>query len=156
MRRTEMKPIVVEKKLTLLTYMWIGFLNLCCGESKNTKLITLQKKLRVVDTLQDFNYILKKINELDVLKKVLLNENQVMCFEYLVKPYRNGEDPVLERQFIGIYKTDERNREALAEYFAGLRVGGSMSEIDYALYNCLTEDVKSHVIKKIEKSIING
>jgi hypothetical protein len=149
-------PPVKETKLSLLTYSMAHLLNAFgIREHDNPGLNNLRKKLKVVDTLQDVGYVLKKLNEIDVLKKILLKENQILCFDHLNKPFTTEVDPMLERYFPGVYGSEIKNRELLVDYFASVKLGNSMNEVDFLLYEHLTNDVKENIKKKVEFNIVN-
>jgi hypothetical protein len=54
--------------------------------AKGKRLEQIRNKILVSDKVRDFNYILDKMTEVDVLKDILLNEHQSLCLSYLQKP----------------------------------------------------------------------
>jgi hypothetical protein len=90
---------------------------------------------------------LKKFNEIDVIKRVLFNDNQKLCFEYLSRPFTEGES--VERHFTEIYDRDSKLRNILVDYFAELNARKGMSDYDEILFDCLSADVKQEIQKKV-------
>jgi hypothetical protein len=84
--KNEQKP---TSKITIGKYTKALILNsFNCKSSKkgDNDLDILRKKLKAVDKLQDYDMVLKKVNEIEVMKKMLFTDTQLLCFEFMEKP----------------------------------------------------------------------
>ncbi|CAD8071708.1 unnamed protein product [Paramecium primaurelia] len=75
----------ISKKLKMKWIDYIYFIN-CFVNSKNYKSIQIQYSFQKIIKQMDILYILKKLQEIDKLKMILLTEPQIKIFDYLQKP----------------------------------------------------------------------
>jgi hypothetical protein len=141
------KTIFIKPKFTFLTYVKAAVLNSCeCREKEGNSVISkLRRKLKVIDNYQDFTFVLKKLNELDVFKKLILSEEQLLCFDFLEKPYVYGEEERIAKHFPNLFKKVDRNKKAVIDYFINLRRSNSMTTVDENLLNLLSQDLKKAI-----------
>ena len=86
---------------------------------KGEKMEVLRNKLVVADRIRDFNYIAEKMNELDVIKGMMLNEHQSLCLKFLKKPsYVEVSD--ISKTFSTMANSNEENIEIVCNYFIRL------------------------------------
>lgn len=120
--------------------------------TKKENINSLKAKLFVVDRLRDFDYILNSLNELEIIKNLLLNENQILCLEYLKKPtvndYLSYSGSSL-KSYPHFFNFDEENKEILCNYFLNLLKEDPLTGYDEFLFMRLDDDIK----KKIERKL---
>lgn len=80
------------------------------------KLEKIRTKLQVSDRIRDFNVILNKMNEIDALKSMLLNDHQALCLNYLQKPKDVELNEPLNK-FSFLINTEEENQNYTWEDF---------------------------------------
>jgi hypothetical protein len=131
----------------------LNFFNCTENKNKDNPLNLLRKKLKVVNTFQDYSYILKKLNEFDILKNVLLNDKQLLCFDYLAKPYSSETDPCLSRSFSALFNSEMINKENLVNYYVEILTDEPLEGINEKLFQYLSDDVKKEILMKLNKNI---
>jgi hypothetical protein len=113
--------------------------------SEEKKIQFIRKRLLMIDRLRDFNFLLKKTNEIDVLKKCLLKDSQILCFEFLDKPqYLNSDNLLYKSLFIPI----EDRRKELIEQFA-LEYHMNKNHINNTLFCLLDDSIKQDIEKTL-------
>lgn len=120
---------------------------------KNTlqglKMEKIRAKLQVSDRIRDFNFILNKMNELDALKDMLLNEHQALCLSYLKKP----NDVEMEEQlhkFSFLLNSEDENKTMIEEYFVKLFMDDVLKEnYDQFLFRRLDDKIKKKIISRL-------
>ncbi|CAD8073451.1 unnamed protein product [Paramecium sonneborni] len=75
----------ISKKLKMKWTDYFYFIN-CFVKSKNYKSLQIQYSFNKIIKQMDILYILKKLQEIDKLKMILLTESQIKIFDYLQKP----------------------------------------------------------------------
>ncbi|CAD8108683.1 unnamed protein product [Paramecium primaurelia] len=75
----------IQKKLKMKWTDYFYFIN-CFVNSKNYKSLQIQYSFQKIIKQMDILYILKKLQEIDKLKMILLTESQIKVFDYLQKP----------------------------------------------------------------------
>ncbi|CAD8116050.1 unnamed protein product [Paramecium sonneborni] len=75
----------ISKKLKMRWTDYLYFIN-CFVNSKNYKSLQIQYSFKKIIKQMDVLYILKKLQEIDKLKMILLTESQIKIFDYLQKP----------------------------------------------------------------------
>ncbi|CAD8108698.1 unnamed protein product [Paramecium sonneborni] len=75
----------ISKKLKMKWTDYLYFIN-CFSNSKNYKGFQIQYSFNKIIKQMDILYILKKLQEIDKLKMILLTESQIKIFDYLQKP----------------------------------------------------------------------
>jgi hypothetical protein len=147
------KKVLSGNGISLFSYAKAALLNMmdcCCfkDRDKGRKLNT-RKKLKIIEVFQDYTFVLKKINEIDVLKNSLLNDKQTICFDFLNKPLNINEDYNVVKYLPEIYNIDiAKTRELLIEYFVDLRTRKDMSFLDEQLFNNIREELKDEINKR--------
>jgi hypothetical protein len=121
------------------------------GRRVETSMGLLRKKLKVVNTFQDYSYILRKLNEFEVLKKVVLNEKQMLCFDFLAKPYSSDADPLLSQNFSSLFNSEQINKESLINYYVKVLTEEPLGGYDEKMFKYLKDEVKEDIMKKINK-----
>jgi hypothetical protein len=68
-----LNKVVSGNGISLLSYAKAALLNMmdcCCFKDRDKgKKLNTRKKLKIIEAFQDYTFVLKKINEIDVLKK---------------------------------------------------------------------------------------
>jgi hypothetical protein len=126
----------------------LNFFNCKENKEKDSQMNLLRKKLQVVNTFQDYSYVLKKLNEIEILKKVILDENHLCCFDYISKPFYSDTDPQLSQNFPELYNSAQINKENLINYFIGLLSGEALVGYDEKMFKCLNDQMKEEIMVK--------
>jgi hypothetical protein len=95
--------------------------------------------------------VLKKLNEFEVIKKVLLTERQLLCFDYLAKPYTSDADPLLSQNFSALFNTEQINRENLMSHYVKVLTEEPLEGYDEKIFKYLNDDMKNEILKRITK-----
>jgi hypothetical protein len=143
-----------SKKVSICTYTWaimLNWFNCKFNKSKDNSTNVLRKKLSVVNTFQDYTYLLRKINELEILKKVVLNERQLLCFDYLAKPYNSEIDLSLTQSFSVLFNSEQINKENIINYFSRVLNEFPLGEYDEKMFKYLNDEMKEEILKKVNK-----
>ena len=115
---------------------------------KGEKMEILRNKLVVADRIRDFNYIAEKMNELDVLKGMILNEHQSLCLKFLKKPsYVEVSD--ISKTFSTLANSNEENVEIISNYFIRLLNEDPLSGYDEFLFKNLDNRVRERIFLKL-------
>jgi hypothetical protein len=134
------------KKINIFTYTKALIMNLLNLKYKPDKRINnLRDILKEVDNLQDYDMILKKLNELEIMKKVIFNKEQLLCFEFLEKPH------ILQQQNSSISNKDIRMRENLISYFS-LLSEDELKGYNETFFNFLEHNLKIDIMSKNKQS----
>ncbi len=75
-----------KKEMRFCTYVKLNFFNsLNINKRVNNKSIIniFRNKLLYLDKIKDYRIVLKSINEVNLLKKLIFDENQLACFNYV-------------------------------------------------------------------------
>ncbi|CAD8130927.1 unnamed protein product [Paramecium sonneborni] len=75
----------ISKKLKMKWTDYLYFIN-CFVNSKNYKSLQIQYSFKKIIKQMDILFILKKLQEIDKLKMILLTESQIKIFDYVQKP----------------------------------------------------------------------
>lgn len=124
-------------------------LNNLSNLSKLSKLQTIKNKIIVSDLMRDYNYILKKVIEIDTLKKFILNDSQALCLNYLQKPNDVFSEHGLYN-FSTLINSDEKNISEIKNYFTKLLEEGDLEGNDKILFDGLNCDIRANLMKKKE------
>ena len=112
----------------------------------------LRNKLVVADRIRDFNYIAEKMNELDVMKGMMLNEHQSLCLKFLKKPsYVEVND--ISKTFSTMAKSNEENIEIVCNYFIRLLNEDPLSGYDEFLFKNLDGTIRDKILIKLSNAI---
>lgn len=145
----------IKKKENFFSLSKFGFIKLLF-KNKSWKLNNKEKLflkgeeqiLKEMDLLQ----ILKKLQDIEKLKKILLNDDQLYFFNLLSKPLIKLQEPYKEKHRMSDNLKNVLEKEKLVEIYKGLKSKANLSEIDKRIIHLLDEDVKSF-IKNEEYSI---
>ncbi|CAD8086217.1 unnamed protein product [Paramecium sonneborni] len=75
----------ISKKLKMKWTDYLYFIS-CFVNSKNYKSLQIEYSVKKIIKQMDILYIMKKLQEIDKLKMILLTESQIKVFDYLQKP----------------------------------------------------------------------
>jgi hypothetical protein len=150
-KKQEKVEIKNSEKIGFCSYsraLILNFFN--CKENKKneSQMNLLRKKLKIVNTFQDYSYILKKLNEFEILKKVILNDKQFLCFDYLAKPYTSEIDPQLSQSFSVLFNSEQINKENLINYFIKALSDEPIGGYDEKIFKYLNDVIKEDVMIK--------
>lgn len=87
-----------EKIISLTVYEYFKFIMQCCYGTFSKKLRLIKYAHKQISNRTDILYILNKLSEIDKLKLLFLDDNQLKLFEYMHKPLisnkllENGEE----------------------------------------------------------------
>ena len=104
----------------------------------------------------DFIEILKKLQDIEKMKKILLNSNQQLLFNFLMKPlvYLNTLDPKRLRKarlkysiHLGskVFENDEEELKRAIDDFERLAEQGVLSEVDKRIMNIIDRESSKFV-----------
>ena len=118
------------------------------SESFITRRILIRNKIIVSDKIRDFNYILEKMTEVDVMKNLMMNEYQALCLNYLQKPrdLPTSENP---QRFSTIVNSEETNISQIQSYFLRLLNEDALVGHDEYLFRGLDESIKEMIFSKL-------
>ena len=116
--------------------------------AKGKRLEQIRNKILVSDKVRDFNYILDKMTEVDVLKDILLNEHQSLCLSYLKKPrdIDLGDTP---HRFSSLVTGEEVNRDIIQRYFTKILNQEALVGNDEILFRRLDDKLREKVMWRI-------
>jgi hypothetical protein len=155
-KRPSLMDNLTSKKITFCTYSQASLLNwFNCKVSKrkDEPITLLRRKLKVVNTFQDYSYILRKLNEFETLKKVLFNDKQLLCFDYLAKPYSSEIDPSLSQSFSTLFNSEQINKENLINYYIKVMNEEPLGGYDEKIFRYLNDEIKEEIMRKINKVV---
>ena len=118
------------------------------GRNKSTeekKIQFIRKRLLMIDRLRDFNFLLKKTSEIDVLKKCLFKDSQILCFKFLDKPQCLNSDNLLYKS---LFIPQEDRRKELIEQFS-LEYHLNKNHINNTLFSLLEDTIRHDIEKTI-------
>ena len=96
--------------------------------------------------------ILQKLNELEVMKKMLFTDTQLLCFEFLEKPNCiSNDENAISRSMSLLVTQEDKKRDTLVNSFVKLFSGETLNGIDEKFFKALDDDVKIEVYKKLSK-----
>ncbi len=111
----------------------------------------MRNKLIVADKIRDFSYLADKMNELDVIKSMLLNEHQALCLKFLKKPsYVQVND--ISQTFSTLVNSNDENIEIICNYFIKLLNEDPLSGYDEFLFKNLDDRIKVKIFTVIENA----
>jgi hypothetical protein len=146
---------IIKSNINIAKYTKAALLNMfnCKSSGKsNSETDILRKKLNAVDKLQDYDMILKKINELEVMKKMLFSDTQLLCFDFLDKPNCiTTEDNALSRSLSLLVTQVDQKRDNLVNNFSKLISESTLDGMDEKFFRMLSDDVKQDIFRKIVK-----
>lgn len=119
---------------------------------------TLKNKLKLYqksseDLLKYINIIelVQKLQQLEKLKMILFNKNQLLLFNYISKPLVSSKKEVLEEMtskkkitdMMRFLESDNRTEQLndIINYYNELKMTGNYSEIDKRLFELLDDDL---------------
>ena len=136
-------------KLSMFEYLIMkmkSFLPFC---KMNYSEQLFKKSEKIYEKEVDYIDVLKKLQDIDKLKQVLLNRHQYILFDFLAKPMIHLNDPILKQMTIGssinLEKSDKQKKESLKQtldYYENLKVEHRLSEIDERLFDILQSNIK--------------
>ena len=116
----------------------------------------LKKGLNQIDQVLDISYIMKKLVEIDLLKLLLLNENQHNLFEYIPKPNigldiedeDDMEKSLNQRFSVNFSKSQNHKAKQALNSFELIMRQNPKSQIDRKLLNMMSPTKGRKTIKK--------
>jgi hypothetical protein len=114
------------------------------------KLEQIRKKLVVADKVRDFNFILMKMNEVENLKNIFLNDHQSLSMCYLQKPKHITSNNTPHR-FSFLVNSEEINAKYLTEYFVKRMESGKLSGNDEVLFKQLDQKIKLQILSQVSR-----
>jgi len=108
-----------------------------------------KKSEKIYEKEVDFIALLKKLQDIDKLKQILLSHHQQTLFNFLSKPVIHLNDPNFRRlqkdYSINLEKSERDNKEDLKEalnHYENLKNQKGFTEIDERLFEVLQENIK--------------
>ncbi len=139
-------------KTNLLNYLCAVFYNFI-GKSfnqnttKGALLEEYRKKIRVAEKVREFDHILQSINELDVIKTILFNDQQKASLAFFQKPKLTNIETL--KKFSTHKEALGNNLQVVENYFSNLICEqGNLNEKDDFLFNRLDQKIQQKILKK--------
>ena len=109
------------------------------------KFLQLVDKIKISDKIRDFNYIMDKLIEVDLLKNMMLNNYQSLCLNYMQKPRTvlHGQSP---HRFSSLVDKADKNIQHIENYFLKLLKEREVSGYDEYIFTNLDDDVKAKIL----------
>ena len=134
--------------INFLEYIHTKIMNICSCCTKSFKQRLYIKAEEIYENEMDITYILKKIQEIEKLKLVLLNPKQLSLFNLLAKPMIYV-DKDKNKGLGGGYTISElisstlheRSLKMAIEYYESQQKYGNESDVDRRLFNLVDENV---------------
>ena len=135
--------------LNFLDFIYSKIMNLCTCCQKSFKQKLFLKAQQIYENEMDITYILRKLQEIEKLKLVLLNPKQLSLFNLLAKPMIYVEkDRVMKNSGGGYVISDllsstlnEKSLKKAIEYYEIQQKFENMSEIDGRLFRLVDENI---------------
>lgn len=115
-----------------------------------------QTASEICDFLRSVNYLQDRMLEFELLKGLLLNENQILALSLAEKPYLNKNNKEHAKQLIkqySFYLADDNEKEQLVvDYFVDLFMSKRYNELletDYKLFNSLKKNLRREIFEKV-------
>ena len=132
----------------------------CCARTKARKMFRLlQKSEPILDELLDIRVFVRKLDELDKLKMVLLSEKQLALFNFISKEMCSLDPEKLKQSEMYNFKKKIRDIHELGkqviEYIEDIGQKGEAPKnaIDEKLINLLHDEVKANLAEDNRKKI---
>jgi hypothetical protein len=124
---------VKRKKIAFLTYMKINAKNLF--NKKSNQISYLERCVNHVQIYRDYTYLIHKIREIEIIKKIFLDQKQILAFSFI---------------YDCLGEVDGRNdflskKQKLIDYFTTMKKQETMGLIDENLFNLLSEDLREEI-----------
>jgi hypothetical protein len=148
------KPKIVKNSVGCCDYIQATFFNTIGRKfdkknEKGLKLELIRTKIQVSDRIRDFNYVLKKMDEVDALKMMFLNEQQALCMSYLQKPNDVKIEESLHK-FSFLLNPEEENEEIIVNYFTKL-LEDPLNKEDSFLFSHINSKIREKVMTRLVK-----
>jgi hypothetical protein len=141
-----------KMKTNLLDYLWAVFYNFIDksfnpSSLKGVLLEEYRKKIRVAEKVREFDHILQSINELDVIKTILFNDQQKASLAFFQKPKLTNIETL--KKFSTHKESYVNNLDVVENYFSNLIFEqGKLNEKDEFLFNRLDKKIQQKILKK--------
>jgi hypothetical protein len=124
--------------------------------TRGLRLEEYRKKILLAEKVREFDHILQCMNEMDLLKKLLLNEQQRTSLAFLQKP-KNMSVVETVKKYNTFKISNTQNLKMVEEYFLKLinENEGNLNEKDQLIFNELNDRIKNNILKKSYKFNIN-
>jgi hypothetical protein len=111
----------------------------------------IRKKIKVSENMRDFDYFLRKFNEIELIKNVIFNEYQNLSLDYLKKPSQIFDNSSLNESYSNCLIGKEEKLEILTNYFAQNIAEKPLSGNDEYIFNRLEDKIKVRILEKISR-----
>ena len=123
-------------------------------KAKNLKLYKVQSALEITQKKRGIDYILKKLNEFEIIQQMILNQSQILALSCIEKPEVGmgnisvyGSDTQIKYDSLLLMNEKERDEE-LVNYFVSRTACNEMDTTDYYLLNSMKDNIKDEVLRK--------
>jgi hypothetical protein len=135
------------KKALSFNFLEIIFGRICCNKKLTMKKQLFEKSREKLHYYMDVHTYIKKMQEIDILKFLLLNDDQRTLFNFIAKPSisltnRNNDkflhNEILQNQQIGYNLNKEEIKEIMKSYkhiYENIESGGNLSKKIVSLFN---------------------
>lgn len=148
--QTKSASEIILRKQKLCNYLYSYFQYLLNLKTNNSnQLEKFKNKLIVAYKLRDYEYVLTKMNEVEILKILLLNKCQQSAFRYFKKPVDCETESLFLETFQNLLKVENKSKENMIEYYADLISNDSLIGHDQTLYENLEDEIKKEIFTKV-------
>lgn len=106
------------------------------------KIDNMKNKIRCIDMMRDFEYLIKKICEFDNLTRILLNEHQALALRQIATKI----------DMTDFVDTHEMKEDKLVNYFCNLLTSDPLSGYDEMLFAKLDNKLKERIFNKLNST----
>ncbi|CAD8044846.1 unnamed protein product [Paramecium primaurelia] len=139
-----------ESRLELQFFDYFG----CCQCRKGGKRDLINFSMGKITHTLDITYIIKKLQEIDKLKLILLNSDQIKLFDYLPKPKLGLHMKASENEYCSILKPEQSDLDkALEAQKAFQQLQDQEDEITPKLVKLLDEDLVALFRLQLNKGV---
>ncbi|CAD8139497.1 unnamed protein product [Paramecium pentaurelia] len=139
-----------ESRLELQFFDYFG----CCQCRKGGKRDLINFSMGKITHTLDITYIIKKLQEIDKLKLILLNSDQIKLFDYLPKPKLGLHMKASENEYCSILKPEQSDLDkALEAQKAFQQLQDQEDEITPKLVKLLDEDLVALFKLQLNKGV---
>jgi len=114
----------------------------------------IRKKLIVSDRIRDFNYIFDKFTEVDLMKSIILNNDQCLAIEYTqkIRELDLGDSP---QRFSKLINSDQENKTKIVNYFTNLLSDDILSGHDEFIFKRLDDKIKKDIMMHLAENLLD-
>jgi hypothetical protein len=110
----------------------------------------LGRKINASEKLRDFDYLLSKFKDIEIIKNFLFNNSQNLAIEF-----SHLEDSLQTNLLYSIYSSFEEKKEKIelvTNYFVNILLENPLNEKDEFIFQQLDPNLKEKIMKRVSQS----